>query len=79
MNWPPPRPGDVAAFLLVLAIVGILLFKYALFPSQDRTVNAGLGPEWDCTYPGKGEPICIKKRGEQPAKPNQSTPPDPQP
>lgn len=22
--------------------------------------NFGFGPDWQCTYPGKGEPVCIK-------------------
>jgi hypothetical protein len=27
--------------------------------------NFGFGPEWNCTYVGNGEPVCVK----QPAKP----------
>ena len=30
--------------------------------------NAGFGPGWHCTYPGKGDPICIKDSSADPSK-----------
>jgi hypothetical protein len=32
--------------------------------------NAGLGPDWNCSSPGKGEPVCVKQPGA-PANPAQ--------
>jgi len=39
-----------------MALLGPLIFQNA-----DRKSNAGFDPSWDCTSPGYGEPVCIKR------------------
>jgi hypothetical protein len=56
------RRGDILAALFALAILGGLLFAAAGWV----TSNNGLGPDWDCTRPGWGDPVCIKKPSPQP-------------
>ena len=51
---------DIAAILFVVAIVGGLLFVHVVVPNLGRS-NQGFGPDWDCTNPGEGNSICIKK------------------
>jgi hypothetical protein len=55
---------DIAGAAFVAVVVGALLVGYVLFwPGYSRVVGtrAGLGPDWDCTYPGRGDPVCVKK------------------
>lgn len=60
MKWnrPLPHPGNIAAILLLIAIVALLTFV-SLKPSA--TSDHGFGKEWECTPLPKGEPVCIKK------------------
>jgi len=38
---------------------------FIFLPSPLRNLNAGFGPEWECTPQAKGGPTCIKKIGRQ--------------
>jgi hypothetical protein len=60
-RWRTFRRGDVVAVFLLAAIMGILVIAVVKFPNFSRMGNRGFGPEWECVYPGKGEPICVKK------------------
>jgi hypothetical protein len=52
--------GDVLAALIALVI---LLLVAA--PGWVK-LNNGFGPDWVCTYPGKGDPVCTKKSPPRP-------------
>jgi hypothetical protein len=61
MNWYELTIKDVLGLLLVAVLLAVFAYtavEYALF--RGRT-NFGFGPEWECSYPGKGDPICIKR------------------
>ena len=66
MNWRLWTWKDYAgvAFAAV-AIVGLAL-AFSGIPGflKPHVIGAQspLGPDWTCTYPGKGDPICVKKR-----------------
>lgn len=64
MNWHLMPRGEIAAMALMAAFIVVLLFVLAAFPDSSRPTksNGGFGPRWDCTGPGRGEPICIKVR-----------------
>ena len=51
---------DGVALILVAAIV--IAFAALAQARQFSTNGAvwGFGPGWDCTYPGKGDPVCVK-------------------
>ena len=51
------RRGDVLAALLALVMLGGLLLAAARW----MPVNHGFGPDWDCTQPGSGDPVCVRK------------------
>jgi hypothetical protein len=57
-RWHALGRRDVAAILLltVFLAVAAAAAAYVGFPAR-----GGLGPDWDCTYPGKGDPVCVKK------------------
>jgi len=58
-RWLMIRAGDVAALMVLAAIVAALLFSGVL-PVQLRS-NWGFGRDWRCFYPGQGEPVCVKQ------------------
>jgi hypothetical protein len=67
--WPPLRRGDIMAvlvFIALAAVITIVIVKTAPF-SYQASSNAGFGPGWTCTNPGKGGPVCIK---DVPVKPS---------
>jgi hypothetical protein len=51
------RRIDILAALFALVILGGLLFA----ATRWVTLNHGFGPDWDCTNPGWGGPVCTKK------------------
>ncbi|MGA2793551.1 MAG: hypothetical protein ABSE69_08450 [Roseiarcus sp.] len=76
VNSPHPSPSGAASkldaylrlrrlknaglLLLALAAVGALVGAGGYLQSSARTGNWGFGPDWRCSLPGKGGPICIK-------------------
>jgi hypothetical protein len=73
MNWPwlPPRRRDIACIFAVIIVVGIFVFVFTKYPYVGWMANKGwgFGPDWNCSYPGQGEPVCIKR---SPAQSNNS-------
>lgn len=62
----------MALFLLaaILAAVVVAVVKFPNFAYNfgrtgnwnfGRAGNWGFGPDWECSYPGKGDPVCVKK------------------
>lgn len=62
MNWRLLTWKEIAGFLLVigLVVVFVAFLSYANFPTKLQA-PPGFGPDWSCTYPGKGDPVCVKK------------------
>ena len=60
-RWRALRRGDVVAIFLLAAILVISVVAFVEFPIFGRAGNWGFGPDWECSYPGKGEPVCVKK------------------
>jgi hypothetical protein len=56
---------DIAAILIVVVLAAAGLAVMGRF--DWISLNWGFGPDWTCTHPGQGEPICIK---EAPARSN---------
>ncbi len=64
LQWTPDRNGIIGVVLMLLAIVSVFAFAMIYLPNvQQRTANAGFGPDWECTPQAMGGPICIKKPG----------------
>jgi hypothetical protein len=66
MKWlkcNPDLAGNVGTLLWVTIILGVLAAGVTFLPVPQRNVGAGLGPEWECTAPPQGGPVCIKKLG----------------
>jgi hypothetical protein len=63
LQWTPDRNGIVGGVLGILAILGVLGFLMIYLPphTQQSGVNAGFGPDWECTAQPRGGPTCIKK------------------
>jgi hypothetical protein len=49
--------SHILAALFALVILGGLLVAATGWVR----LNDGFGPDWDCTKPGSGDPVCIKK------------------
>ena len=63
--WLFLQPGDLRAIVLVVAILlGAAVFAITLgmLPYNPFKSDFGLGPEWECSNPGYGDPVCIKRR-----------------
>jgi hypothetical protein len=56
MRWPWvfPRPGDIAAIAIAVAIGGYFVFAAGFPHALDR--NHGFGPEWNCQ-----RDFCVKQ------------------
>ncbi|HTR87874.1 MAG TPA: hypothetical protein VMI56_25555 [Reyranella sp.] len=54
---------DIAGAAVAAVIVAGLIVGYIVWPGYSRFTGtqSTLGPDWTCTYPGKGDPICVKK------------------
>jgi len=57
-RWHALGRGDVVAIFLLAAFLIVAAVVFVEFPILG---NLGFGPEWECNYPGKGEPVCVKK------------------
>jgi hypothetical protein len=71
--WPPPRGEDVAGIFIAIAIAGIVLVVFTKYPHVGplgRTANQGFGSDWNCDFPGSGDPVCIRKSPASPANSN---------
>jgi hypothetical protein len=55
------RRGDYAAILMVIALAVAAAIGLVEVPYGVKGNAPGFGPEWDCSYAGQGEPVCIKK------------------
>jgi hypothetical protein len=65
MNWRMLTWKDIAGLSIGALVVGGLLVLLVEYPTFHRPAakgtDVGFGPGWECTYPGKGDPICVKK------------------
>jgi len=62
VNWRLLTWKDIASFPLVIGLVVVFVgfFSYANFQTKLQA-PPGFGPDWSCTHPGKGDPVCVKK------------------
>jgi hypothetical protein len=58
---------EVVAIVTLIALLGIAAFAFIKYPVGSRATN--FGPEWDCTYVGKGDPVCVKRPAAPPGSP----------
>jgi hypothetical protein len=56
---------DITAIFLAVAIICGLLFVYVALPDLGLGWSSqGFDPNWECSNPGHGESICIKRPAE---------------
>jgi len=58
------RTGDYAAILIVIVLAAVATVGLVKIPFGTKGNAPGFGPEWDCSYAGQGDPVCIKKNTE---------------
>jgi hypothetical protein len=51
----------IAALAIVAIVAGFLVLSMLPY----RSPNFGFGPGWDCTRPGQGDPVCVKRGTDQ--------------
>jgi hypothetical protein len=61
MNWPLLTLRDIGGIALLIALLAAVLFASVVGPRINAKTNYGFGPEWDCSAPGKGGPVCVKR------------------
>jgi hypothetical protein len=44
-----------------LAATAVSAWSFFANPIMHGRVNSGFGPDWICTNPGNGDPVCIKQ------------------
>jgi hypothetical protein len=57
--WLMASRREVVAVLVLIVLVAVAAFAFIKYPVGSRATN--FGPEWDCTYVGKGDPVCVKR------------------
>ncbi len=62
MIWRLPPRSELPAIALAVAIAAVLL-AYVAFPDLSLRWQAhwGFGPDWQCSYAGQGDPVCVKQ------------------
>jgi hypothetical protein len=63
MNWRLLTRRDILGLGVAAVIVGGVLYILVVLPHLSRPTksNYGFGPDWTCTDPGHGDPVCVKK------------------
>ena len=65
MNWRLWTWKECVGVVFVAVLVAGLAITFVGIPGFLRPHVMGpetpLGPDWTCTYPGKGDPVCVKK------------------
>jgi hypothetical protein len=61
MNWPYLTRRDIGGILLAIVILGVALLASVFGPQITARMNYGHGPEWNCSFPGKGDAVCVKR------------------
>jgi hypothetical protein len=62
MYWPLLTRKDITGILAAIALLALFVFVALVgHATLGQQTNWGFGPEWECTYPGKGDPVCIKR------------------
>jgi hypothetical protein len=51
---------EIVGIVLAIALVLTIFLVQLYFATHRISVGTGLGPEWDCVNPGKGNSVCIK-------------------
>jgi hypothetical protein len=57
--WLVSSRREVFVVLVLIVVVAVAAFSFIKYPVGTRTPS--FGPEWDCTYVGKGDPVCVKR------------------
>ncbi len=55
---------EAALILMAILAAGAVTFAGFYLQSSGRGSNWGLGSDWECSSPGKGGPVCIKRPGK---------------
>jgi hypothetical protein len=63
--WPRPERREVVAGAAIIAILAATAIALLRLPYPGM-LGWGFGPEWSCSHPGQGDPVCVR---EPPAKP----------
>ena len=59
MNWRLWTWRDILGVSVAAVLVAGMVYYAAFVPHVKD--NWGLGPDWSCSNPGKGDPVCTKK------------------
>jgi hypothetical protein len=74
MYWPYLTRKDIVGILLAIAILLAIFLAYLARVYWGDVPNWGFGPEWECTNPGQGEPVCVRRRSATEGTPTPSAP-----
>ena len=55
------KAREVGVILLVILVSAAALAGTAYMQASGRATNWGFGPEWRCSWPGKGGPVCVRR------------------
>jgi hypothetical protein len=65
MNWRlwtwKDYVGLLVGAVLVVGVALVFVERPEFFGPNVVGTKATLGPDWTCTYAGKGDPVCVKK------------------
>jgi hypothetical protein len=61
MNWPYLTRADIGGILFAIVLLGVVLLGLVFGPQITAKTNYGHGPDWNCSFPGKGDAVCVKR------------------
>jgi hypothetical protein len=60
MSGPPLTREDIKGYAFGLLLLAAVFSAILIGPRLKASNNFLRGPGWDCSNPGKGEPVCVR-------------------
>jgi hypothetical protein len=61
MIWSHLARRDIEGIFIAIFILGGVFLVWVMIPDMGKKTNWGFGPDWECSNPGNGDPVRVKR------------------